>query len=480
MSRARPFVPRTVALSAVAVVVLAACSSDDDNGGAITAPPDPSPMPVTPVAPVAASADSVTEALAGVPDALFARFALGEDAISANEAFRRVDVDNGQAVNTTWGIEGAADDESRELEVRYAEDGTVVQTVQGALVESLPADIESALRAIYPDAPIEEIERVSIDGVPSWTVVLDVEGVEVEPNFDDAGELLFTEFGIEADEVPESSAAVFDQVALTGGAALPEAGYERLENVDGSVFYSVEFEDDGGRSLTIETTESGEVIRVEHEDALANLSSSESVEEAVANFPPTIEAQFAADYPEVTANEIFRSLERTASAEPRWGIEGVSDDESLGIEAIYSSDGSLLSVSRERVLDTLPDVVQMAFDDRYPGAEIEEIEEASTDEGTSYAIVFVVDDEESEANFDTSGAFLALEDALDEDEVPEAVLQSVGGERIGLPILEIEAIDSVDGTRRYDAEYENESGDSISYSMDADGTIVSTEHETAL
>lgn len=44
------------------MVILSACSSDDDNDNVTTPPPDSPPMPGTTLA---ATADSVTEALSG-------------------------------------------------------------------------------------------------------------------------------------------------------------------------------------------------------------------------------------------------------------------------------------------------------------------------------------------------------------------------------------------------------------------------------
>ena len=49
-----------------------------------------------------------------------------------------------------------------------------------------------------------------------------------------------------------------------------------------------------------------------------------------------------------------------------------------------------------------------------------------------------------------------------------------------LPILEVEKETAADGSVSYSAEYENETGESISYGLTEDGTIESIEHEGAI
>ena len=502
-----PYRSRTAAfaLSALAAAV-AGCSSDDDSSttdttDAPTAAPDPGPRPAIP---------DVDAALMDFPDALLPRFALASDGeAAAAEVYRRVDYVGGVAGDGSWGVEGASMDESVELESRYADDGTLVEATREEVLDEVPEAAAATIASLYPDAEVEEIVRSETDGVGTVSVLLDADGAEVEVNVDDAGTVVSVEEIIERDALPPEVAAVVDAEAGASAAALPDFELERETLAGGEVRYAVEFESDAGQSLTITMDPAGTVLSTEHEDALANLSDSATVDEALEGFPAGIEADFAASFPEVVAAEVFRNLDLSASpdGEIAWGIEGVSADGTLEIEALYAADGTLLSQERGALLESAPPAIQAAFDARYPDAEIEEIVEVGAGDGVRYEIAFAEGDEdELEANFDAAGGFLSLERLLDADATPEAVLEAIGAERVSLPVLEIEEVASADGSLAYEAEYENapeedgdetedtddgEQGDdgddadaeraqSISYQIAPDGTLLAIEHEAEL
>lgn len=263
---------------------------------------------------------------------------------------------------------------------------------------------------------------------------------------------------------------------------MPLAEYEKSTFADGSIGYAVEFENNNGQSITINMNSIGDILTVEHEDALGNLSTSETVETALASFPEGIQSDFSTMFSEVTAAEIFRHRDLTKPAESAisYGIEGVSEDELLEIEAIYSPEVAFLEQERGEIIDALPTNVDAAFMARYPGVEIDEIARVTDDDGVSYSIVFIQNEEELEANFSDNADFLVLEDALEESEIPLAILDALGAERVLLPILEVEKETTADGSVSYSAEYENEMGESISYGLTENGTIESIEHEGAI
>ena len=474
MSHVRP-----LSLAVTAALALAACSDDSSTDGTGDAGAS---VPTTD----GASIPDVDGALADFPPGLLPLFALDDSGIAPEEIYRRIDYVGGRPGETSWGVEGVADDDTGEREVRYATDAAVIEAIDGQLVDELPPAAAATLASLYPDASIEEIERTDDAGTIAYAVLLDVDGSEVEPNLDEAGTLLSLEEEIEASELPAAVAAVVDAEAGASAAGLPGSGLERETLASGEVRYSVEYENDDGQSLTLAMTETGELLVVEHEDSLERLSTSDTPAEALEGFPDGIEADFAASFPEVAAAEAYRNIDVAGGGTVTWGIEGASDDESLELSALYDEDGQRLEQERERLLDAAPEPVATAFEAAYPGAEIDEIVEVESDEGTAYEIVFASAEGEEDlaANYDAAGGFMSLERVLDAEDVPQAVLDALGAERVLLPVLEIERVEAADGTVAYEAEYESASEDederSISYALDADGTIGSIEHEALL
>lgn len=512
----RPYRHVALAVTALATATLAACSGDGGSNAG-----DDTPRADGSGGSAALTLSSVDAALADVPDAIFARFALADDTIGAAEAFRRTDYVGGSPDTVSWGVEGASEDESRELEIRYDAEGGEIERVVAALVDTLSNAVDAAVRARYPGATIEEIVRVESGDTVTWAVLVNDGGEEIELNVDEAGTVLEIEQTIAREALPAAVRAIVDREASD---ALPEASFERLL-VDGELDrYEVEYENEAGQSLSIQMDESGTILFTEHEDALENLAPGDTVEAALEDYPTALEGVFAADYPEVAATEIFRRVEFGADgtgAAPLWGIEGVSADESLEIEAVYTAAGERVEESRESVVEALPAGVESAFAALYPAVVPEEIVRVESATGTSYAIGFEADGAEREVTLDASGALLAAERVIGETEVPEAVLARVGAERVGLPLLEFERVEAADGTIVYEAEYEYEPGEdadgaddeaedgeagvgddidatdedgaeddddgedeggarSVSYKLDAEGTLLAVEHEAEL
>ena len=502
---------RSVVATAIAVVLavpvaLVGCSSDDDTTPA-SDNSDNSPGDGSPTMPESGSAiPDVDGALADFPVDLLPRFALDDSGVTPEEIYRRVDYIGGQPGEISWGVEGVADDDDdeggAEREVRYAGDGSVLEAIDGELIDALPAAPAATLASLYPGVIPEEIERTDSAGTVAFAVLLEIDGAEVEPNFDETGTLLSTEQEIEPSELPAPVATVFEAERDASAANLPVSGFERNTFADGSVEYSVEYENEL-QSLTLSTTDTGELLVVEHEDALARLSTSETVEDALADYPDNIEADFAVTFPQVTAAEVYRTLDVANGNTVTWGIEGLSDDESQEVAAVYSTDGQFIEQERERILETLPASIATPFAEAYPDAEIDEIAEVEGPDGTSYAVAFTSPDgEELEANYDAAGGFLFLERTLDADTVPDTVLDALGADRVLLPVLGVERVEAADGRVSYSAEYETASEDdddegnggnegsddeedsadeqSISYAFDADGRVLSIEHEGSL
>jgi len=426
------------------------------------------------------SAGSVEAALADFPNSLLPRFALNNSDVTAGEIYRRIDFTQNNAGEIFWGVEGASGDESLELEVVYATDNTVVENIRNDILDELPTNIESAILATYPDAIIDEIERSTSDqGEIAFAVLFDTAGEELEGNYDTEGTFLFLEDVQERSDFPASILASIDALNAPVD-SLPEAEYQLTTFADGTLTYAVEFESDT-QSITVNLNSIGDVLTIEHEDLLEDLSTSDSVDDALEDFPEGIGAEFAANFSEVPAAEIFRRVVLNSTGENTtvYGIEGVSDDESIEVEAVYTSDIVLVEQARGEIIDELPVNVETAFSSLYPSVEIDEIAEVVTPEGTTYSIVFIQEDEELEANFNAAGEFLTLEEALDEAAIPLSLLETIGAERVLLPIVEFELVTFANGEVGYVVEYENET-QSISYQLDANGIIEQVEHESAI
>lgn len=456
---------------AMSMISVAGCSSDNNSSTALSG--DNSTLTA------AARALSVSEAISDFPNALLPRFALNNSEVTAAEVFRRIETAADGTETLSFGVEGANTDETLEREARYSSTSELLESVSTEPVDVLPVIIEETVRSQNADAPIEEIERTDSNGVVAWAVLLDANGSELEINVADDGTFLFVEEEIELSDLPADIANVLDEAAVAGSANLPDSSIERVTFADNTIQYAVEYESDLGQSLTVVSNAQGQVIRVEHEDSLIALSTSDTVEEAIADFPDTVVTEFANAFPEVTAAEIFRSqlFVGGAISETQWGIEGLSDDESVEVEALYNSAGVLLESATGTILDSLPESVATAFAARFPDVEIDEISQVEEASGTSYAVAFIQAGEELEANFDANGGFLSLEDILEEDQIPVQILTIIGNERVVLPIVEFEAVDAADGTRTFTVEYENEEGDSISYKLSLEGAIQSIDHE---
>jgi len=454
----------------VSIALLSGCGSSDP----VAATDD-----VMADATAGSTADSVSDAVADFPDSLLPRFALNNSEVIAAEVFRRMEVSSDGSKIMSWGVEGISPDETAERESRYGVDGVVLENIRAEPVDAMTASVESTVRLRYPDAPVVEIERTVADGVIAWAVLLDADGAEAEVNVADDGTYLFLEEEIVQSDLPVFVSAALSRAEVSGASNLPDSGFERITFADGSVQYSVEYESDLGQSLTVVTDDMARVLKVEHEDSLVMLSTSDTVQDALVGFPEGIAADFAAGFPQVAAAEIFRSQAYTDGviSTTLWGIEGLSEDETLEVEAKYSASGERLESATGRIIESLPTVIADAFALRYPEGAIEEITEAEDVSGTTYAIAFVLVEAELEANYDASGNFLSLETILEEDQIPAIVLQVIGEERVVLPIVEFEAVDAADGSRTFVVEYENETGDSISYKLSGDAIIQSIDHE---
>lgn len=465
------FFYRTI-LTVCIATSLAACDSNNDNSNSTTTGGIASESS-------SIASQTVENALAEFPNQILPRFALSNSAVAAAEIYRRVEF-TGNTVVESWGVEGASDDERQEIEARFSSGFTLLETINSELIDTLPSNIQNDVAQRYPGAGIDEIVQVANGTAVNFEILIeDDQFDEREANYNSETGFLFEELVIERTEVPTNVLATVDALNIT----LPDSEFERITQPDGEVAYAVEFESDAGQSISISLTEAGVITQVEHEEALSNLSTSDTVDAALIGYPQAIEPDFAAMASEVNAIEIFRNINFSSNSagEITYGIEGISADETLEIEALYSAEAIFLSDVRGLLVNTLPAAVETAFDARFSNAEIDEIIETTDAQGIRYAIVFISEDsEELEANFDINGDFLSLEDELEEDEIPDLILTAIGNERVLLPIVEFEAVTDNNQIVTYAVEYENEDGDSISYLLNETGQILSIEHEGAL
>lgn len=418
---------------------------------------------------------TVANALEGFPMALLPRFALSNSDVTAADIYRRIDFSPSGIQTLTYGVEGESDNELLEREARYAASGANVESIMDEQIVLLPANIDTAVQSQYSESEIIEISRVTANDSVSYEVTLENESGQMEVHFDENAQLLFVVKESEADSIPAGVLAAIDAQSIT----LPDLEFEIATFADGSLNIEAHFENDEGQSITIRANGSGDILRTEHGGVLENLSSSDTVEMALNNFPENIETQFSTMFSEVTAVERFRSLNFNGADQNiiNYGIEGESEDEELVIEALFSAEGILLEQTIEEVLDTLPTAIEADFNIRFPGAAIDEIVQVTDEDGSSYDVAFEQDDSNFEANFDADGNFIeSVKGELEESEIPVVILTAIGAERVLLPTIEFERITEADGSITFIVDYENGDGHSISYELAADGTIEQIDH----
>lgn len=199
----------------------------------------------------------------------------------------------------------------------------------------------------------------------------------------------------------------------------------------------------------------------------------DSVTVALENFPASITSEFATNYPEVEASEIFKRVEFVTNPDgvTFYGIEGLSADETLEIDAVYTENAIFVKSGRGEILETLPPAIATAFESRYPNGAIEEMASSTEDGEVSYAVLFVQNSDELEANFDADGVFESLENVLEENEIPSTIIDVVEAQNVDMPEVEYEEVTHADGSVSYVVEFENDSGESISYKISLEGVI---------
>lgn len=269
---------------AITAVLLGSCSSNDDDGAGISSPN----TPMSDFIP----AGTVDTALENFPNALLPRYALSNDEATAAEIFRRVEFNAAGDVNMSWGVEGASDDELLELEVRYSAEGELIESVRNERLTTLPEAITMDLLGRYPDAVIDEIERATTAENVVYAILFESMGEELEANYDQNAQFLFLEDVEDRENIPANILAVADAQGIT----LPDFEFEIITFADQLLEYAVEYENNDGQSITVAMDSSGNILRIEHEDSLERLSTSETVAQALAQFPTGIEADFTSSH----------------------------------------------------------------------------------------------------------------------------------------------------------------------------------------
>jgi len=424
----------------------------------VSATPDPIDTP------------TVKEALAAFPRIIATRFAHDYPQVTASEIFKRINFESSSDGTTFYGIEGLSIDERIELDAVFSEDASsIIASDRNEVLDVLPTDIAIAFDALYPGVEIDEIAMSSnVDGL-AYAVLFIRDGEELEVNLDSGGIFVSLENVLEDNEIPP----VIEEVVLSQNVDMPDVEYEEVTLADDSIEYVVEFENDDGESISYRMDALGEILQIDFEGPIPNVGV------ALEDFPSDIISSFTESYPEVTASEIFKRISFKTDPEGIvfYGIEGVSADESIGLDAIYSDDVTLVETNREDVLDELPADIAEAFSSLYPGVEIEEIVQSTNADDTTYAILFIQDDKELETNLDSKGTFIALENVLDEDETPALIVNAAADLNVAMPDVEFEEVTLADGSTIYVVEFENDRGESISYQMDANGETFQIDFE---
>lgn len=298
-------------------IALAACGGSDSGSGysdagdnAIATPVKLSgPLTLSAVASDAATVDgsvAITDTMAMIPTAILDDFASRFPQLTAEEQFRRIDYSGGVAVAEVYGIEGESGDDEEDDE--GTEDDTNAEVDEGAeegagednddgndaddssnqsgeaasfevLAEytasgnfltsitttddiTLPAAAADALALRYGGASFDEAElETDQDGNQTYVVEVEQSGVELEVTVDAAGSVLMVEEEIFESQVPPLALANFQQEL----AGLDNVEYEMTtDERTGTVTYEAEYEGDG-ESVSITSTESGEIIAIEYE-----------------------------------------------------------------------------------------------------------------------------------------------------------------------------------------------------------------------
>lgn len=129
----------------------------------------------------------------------------------------------------------------------------------------------------------------------------------------------------------------------------------------------------------------------------------------------------------------------------------------------------------EVAFEDLPDAVKASVEAEAKGAQIEEVEMMTRDDGTYYMVEFVRDGIECEIVFDAAGEVVALEAEITLDAVPEAVREAILKAADGAEIEEVEMI-TAHGVTRYEAEWVVD-GKEVEILLDAEGQVLRMEIE---
>lgn len=425
--------------------------------------------------PASFETDTVAEALAGYPNSVVKGFTQSHPEVMASEVFKRIDYRDDPEGVTYWGIEGLSADETLEVESVFTIDLSLHEEGQGNLLEALPADILSAFDALYPDTEIEEMASSMEDGQIAYAVLFVQDGREYEVNLDANGEFDSLENVLEDEEIPDQIRGI----AEAQNVDMPDVEYEEVIHADDSISYVVEFENDDGESISYKISAEAKVLQIDWEAPIDAVTGAPTVGEALSDFPDSIIDVFAEEYPQVSAAEIFMRIDYRGNSEGTvyYGIEGLSDDETLEIEAVFTADVNLLEVGEGRILEQLPGNILAAFEALYPGADIDEMASSEEDGEIAYAILFLLDGEELEVNLDANGEFESLENVLEENEVPDLIRKVAEAQGVDMPYVEFEEVTHADTSISYVVEFENDEDESVSYKITSDGEVLQADFE---
>ena len=237
----------------IITVVLAGCR---ENNLVLIQPSDPK----------AKAASMVTAELVDFPDGVVEDFARSFPQITATEIFKRITFKDSSEETVSFGIEGMNANETMEFDAIYDASGEFVGSGSEHLVAYLPEAVQVKLKALYPDANIEEIV---INGDGKYAVLFALDEAVFEVNLDNTGVFVSLETLLEECEVPQ----IIRQAVAGQNTDLPYVEFEEVTYADDLKSYVVEFENDEGESISFQINARGEVLQIDFEGPI-NLSES--------------------------------------------------------------------------------------------------------------------------------------------------------------------------------------------------------------
>mgnify|MGYP003625769534 CR=1 FL=1 len=129
---------------------------------------------------------------------------------------------------------------------------------------------------------------------------------------------------------------------------------------------------------------------------------------------------------------------------------------------------SLLLIACAAKQDGVPEAVQLAFEQKYPG---ENDPDWHIDDNGNYESNFKIDGKKLRADFSPEGNWIETESSLDKNELPKAIQEKIKADFSAYEITELEEVDHHSKGKFYDIEFKQK-GKNMDVEMRSDGTII--------